>query len=93
MQRDCRVWIGFTGRCHIVNYARISQPIVVLTSGKFKWTKEAHESFEMFRDKLIHAPLLAYPDMTSQHEFIVTVDTSSTCSIGFTLSQHQYLKK
>ena len=64
----------------------------MLTTGKFKWTKEAQESFEILRDKLIHAPLLAYPDMTSQHEFIVTVDTSST-GIGFTLSQHQYSEK
>ena len=93
-QRDCRAWLGLTGfyRRHIENYARISQPIVALTTGKFKWTKEAQESFEILRDKLIHAPLLAYPDMTSQHEFIVTVDSSST-GIGFTLSQHQYSEK
>ena len=57
-------------------------------TGRFVWTKEANEAFEILKKKLITAPILAFPDMKSEEPLILTVDTSST-GIGYVLSQRQ----
>ena len=35
-------------------------------TGRFVWTKEANEAFEILKKKLITAPILAFPDMKSE---------------------------
>ena len=57
--------------------AKPIQDVTKRQDGKFKWNKSAQLAFETIGDKLINAPVLAYPDMSSDEPFVVTVDTSS----------------
>ncbi|XP_020297641.1 uncharacterized protein LOC109862121 [Pseudomyrmex gracilis] len=50
----------------------------------FEWGHEQQQAFENLKEKLIIAPLLAYPDFDK--EFIVTTDVSSY-AVGAVLSQ------
>ena len=50
----------------IPNYATIAEPLFDLTKknvGQFVWTPEANEAFNILKDKLTTAPVLAYSDM------------------------------
>jgi poly(3-hydroxyalkanoate) synthetase len=50
----------------------------------FKWTSERHDAFESLKEKLITAPILAFPDMNKP--CILTCDASKS-AIGYILSQ------
>ena len=52
----------------------------------FKWTAECQNAFKLLREKLVSAPILAFPDFTQ--EFILHVDASDF-AIGMVLSQIQ----
>lgn len=98
--REVRKFLGFTGyvRRHIENYTKIARPLQRLVAiagehgGKRNkrlnivkyWTEACEEAFHNLIDKLINAPVLAYPDYTK--EFIVTTDACET-GIAATLSQ------
>ena len=93
-QRDCRTWLClcYFYRRFLKGYSVLAKPILDLTKkqdGMFKWNKAAQLAFETIRDKLISAPVLAYPEMSSDEPFVVTVDTSSI-GIGYTMSQRQF---
>ena len=78
-------------RKHIASLANYAVKISDLTKKKtrpFVWTKEANEAFEILKNKLISAAILAFPDMKSEEPLIFTVDTSST-GIGYVLLQRQ----
>ena len=58
------------------------KPIQYLTKrqdGKFKWNKAAQLAYETKRDKLINAPVLAYPDMSSGETFVVMDISFNMC--------------
>jgi len=92
-QKDVRAFLGISNfyKRHIFQYGQIAQPLYELTKkleGPFKWTKEANSAFEILKNKLTTAPILAFPDIDSKEPLIVTVDTSSI-GIGYVLSQRQ----
>ena len=92
-QKDVRAFLGISNfyKRHIFQYGQIAQPLYELTKkleGPFKWTKEANSAFEILKNKLTTAPILAFPDIDSKEPLIVTVDTSSIV-IGYVLSQRQ----
>jgi poly(3-hydroxyalkanoate) synthetase len=49
---------------------------------QFKWTSECQDAFEFLKEKLINAPILAFPDMNKP--FILTCDASKS-AIGYIL--------
>ena len=56
---------------------------------KFVWTNDTQEAFEKLKEKLISAPILAYPDLSSDQELKLYSDASLLGS-GYVLSQNQY---
>ena len=79
---DClkseRQFLGFVGyyRRFIPKFADIATPLVALT-GKdvpFVWDVSCSSAFNVLRDSLIHAPILAFPTETGQ--YILDTDAS-----------------
>ena len=70
----------------IEGYSKIAHPLneTLKKDHQFRWTKECQEAFDSLKNKLINAPVLAFPDYSRQ--FIVTTD-SSLAGLGFMLSQ------
>lgn len=82
---------AFLGICNyyrrfIKGFAKIASPLNLLTSKnvKFSWTPACQESFDMLKQALVSAPILAYPDF--RLPFHLYVDASQT-GIGLTLGQ------
>ena len=82
---------GFVGlaqyyRKFIRDFSIIARPLYDLTKKavKFTWTAECAHTFEILKDKLCSAPILAYPDFNKQ--FILYCDASLQ-GIGYILSQ------
>ena len=73
-------------RRFVPNFAKISEPIVVLTKkhAKFKWMEQCQEAFDLMKKSLTVIPLLSYPDPNKR--FILYTDASDTC-IGAVLCQ------
>ena len=86
--KQVRQFIGLTTyyRRFVQDYAKIARPLHQLTEkGKhFKWTSDCAEAFELLKEKLVSAPILAYPDMTQG--FILDTDASDL-ALGGVLSQ------
>ena len=76
----------------IKNYAEISRPLQNLNkkNTKFKWTEEEQRAFETIKQRLMSAPILAYPN--SEGMFILDTDASDYC-YGAVLSQMQMNSK
>ena len=77
-------------RKHIASFANYAVKISYLTTkkGPFVLTKEGNKAFEILKQILISAPILAFPDMKTEEPLNLTVDTSSS-GIGFILSPNQ----
>ena len=73
-------------RRFILGFANISKPLNVKISEKvtFVWTEEMQKSFDASKQKLITAPVLAYPDY--QKAFSACTDASNK-AVGAVLSQ------
>ena len=54
----------------------------------FKWTPECEEAFNILKQKLTEAPILAYPSKDPTHRFILDTDAIDE-GIGAVLSQEQ----
>lgn len=74
-------------RKFIDNFSIITIPLNNLTKKnvKFHWTQECQNAFNTLKNKLCHAPILAYPDY--EQEFVVTVDASKS-GVGAVISQN-----
>ena len=72
-------------RKYIFNFSKISHCLTRLLQkdAKWVWTDEHTEAFNTLRDKLISAPILAYPDFSKQMH--ITTD-ASTVAISYYLS-------
>ena len=68
------------------NYATIASPLHKLTERgrQFNWTSECAAAFASLKQKLINAPILAFPDFTQP--FLLDTDASHS-GIGAVLSQ------
>lgn len=98
--REVRAYLGFTSyfRRHIENFTKIARSLHQLVAlgmqngGKNNknvkiskwWNADCDQAFETLKEKLITAPVLAYPDYSK--EFVVTCDACET-GIAATLSQ------
>ena len=86
---EVRSFLGFASyyRRFIPKFATIASPLHALTgSGKFVWDEACTSAFETLKDKLVSAPILAYP----QEEGLFILDTdASNFGIGAVLSQVQ----
>ena len=89
-QRDVQCFLGLANyyRRFVKDYANIARPLHRLTEKNaiFKWTEECQQSFDNLRERLISAPILAFPDCSKP--FILDTDASNT-GIGAVLSQKQ----
>ena len=77
-QNEVRQFLGFVGyyRKFCPDYATIAKPLSRLTAKDhpFQWSEEEAAAFQQLRDLIIHAPILAYPQPTTQ--FILDTDAS-----------------
>ena len=97
-----RAWIGKVGyyRKFIKGFAAIANPLLaklgkdngLKDNEEFPVTKPMEEAFENLKQRLIEAPILAYPrfDDLDEHPFILSTDWSAeNNAIGGVLSQWQ----
>ncbi len=88
--KDVRSFVGFCQyyRKFIENFSSIAAPLYHLTRkhAKFEWTEICETTFCTLKEKLVTAPVLAYP--TREDVFILDCD-ASLYGIGGVLSQIQ----
>ena len=86
---DIQVFLGFANfyRRFIKNYSKIAAPLTSLTrkEAKFKWSREAEDSFSSLKHAFCTAPILRHFDVNKPA--IIEVDASDF-AYGGILSQH-----
>ncbi|XP_075478848.1 uncharacterized protein LOC142519703 [Primulina tabacum] len=86
---EVRSFLGLAGyyRCFIANFSKIALSLTNLTrkAVKFEWTSDCQHGFQVLKDKLTSAPILALPCGTE--DFIVYTDASKM-GLGAVLMQH-----
>ena len=89
-KRDLRSFLGTCNyyRRFIHEYSEIARPLNQMSSKNaiFKWTDACQEAFSTLRQRLVSAPILAYPDFNLP--FILDTDASAV-GLGGILSQVQ----
>ena len=89
-QKEVRAFLGLSGyyRNYIPQYSDVAEPLVRLTEKRavFQWMKEHQAALEALKEKLVNAPILAYP--RQQGTFFLDCDASNV-AIGAVLSQEQ----
>ena len=76
----------------ILGFSIIAEPLYQLCrkTVSFSWLKEQQSAFEELKDRLVSAPVLAYPDFGPEAgSFILDTDASQYQGIGAVLSQQQ----
>jgi len=85
---DVRSFLGMSGyyRKFVPNSADIARPLTQLSKkhSRFHWTDFCQQSFEMLRDALVSAPILAYPDVTKAYKLYTN---ASQHAVGGILTQ------
>ena len=75
---EVRQFLGLAGyyRRFIENFSRIAQPLTLLTQKdrKFVWDDQQEKAFQLLKEKLCSAPILALPEGTD--DFVVYCDAS-----------------
>jgi hypothetical protein len=86
--KEIRRFLGLTGyyRKFIQNYAKIAQPMTVLTKKniQFHWNPQAQEAFETLKTALVTHPVLTYPDASKPYRLYTD---ASEFACGAVLSQ------
>ena len=87
---EVRSWISLCGyyRKFVPGFAAIAHPLTQLTKkdAKFEWSIDCQTAFEELKNRLITAPILAYPDFSLP--FLIFTDASNF-AVGAILSQIQ----
>ncbi|KAL9952487.1 hypothetical protein ACROYT_G039751 [Oculina patagonica] len=79
-------------RKFILGFSIIAEPLYQLCRKNvaFTWQQEQQSAFEELKDRLVSAPVLAYPDFSPEAgSFILDTDASQYHGIGAVLSQQQ----
>lgn len=87
-QKQVRSFLGMANyyRRFVQDFAKIATPLNSLLNKdkKFEWNIQCQSAFETLKEKLISAPILAYPDTSKS--FILTCDASDS-AVGYVLGQ------
>ncbi|XP_075481145.1 uncharacterized protein LOC142521857 [Primulina tabacum] len=85
---EVRSFLGLAGyyRRFIADFSKIALPLTTLTrmTVKFEWTNECQQAFQVLKDKLTSAPVLALPQ--GVEDFVVYTDASKK-GLGAVLMQ------
>ena len=88
--KNVRAFLGMCSyyRKYIRDMGTIAKPLTELTkkNQKFEWTEKCQEAFETLKHALATAPVLAYPNRSEDHPFVLYTDGSLT-AIGAILAQ------
>jgi len=86
--REVRSFIGMCSyyRRFVPSFSQIAEPLIALTRkyARFSWSEECQKAFDLIKERLTVAPLLAYPDTTKP--YVLYTDASDSC-IGACLAQ------
>jgi hypothetical protein len=86
--KGLRRFLGLTSyyRKFIQNFSKIAEPLnkLLKKSSVYHWDTKCDEAFDKLKEKLVTAPILAYPDYTK--EMIIYTDASNI-GLGAILSQ------
>jgi len=86
--KEVQSFVGLASyyRRFVHQFAKIVQPLTKLIrkDQKFVWSQDQEEAFATLKDKLVTAPILAYPDLTKP--FILQTDASNE-AVGAVLAQ------
>ena len=86
--KQVKSFLGFIGyyRKYIYQFAKKATVLhnLLRKEVNWEWTDQCQKAFELLRDSMLSAPILAFADMNK--EFILTTDASKE-AIGFVLSQ------
>ena len=87
-KKEVQQFLGLANyyRRFVENFANIAKPLHRLTekATKFEWSTDCQAAFEHLRQKLVSAPILAFPNL--EKPFILDTDASDV-GIGAVLSQ------
>lgn len=92
--KELQSFLGLAGfyRKFILGFSIIAEPVYKMCTKivPFSWQQEKQAAFEELKDRLVSAPVLAYPDFSpAAGSFILGTDANQCLGIGAVLSQQQ----
>ena len=88
--RDVRSFLGMASyyRKYVPDFSKIAKPLSSLTrkNAKFQWSLETQTAFETLKQRLLEAPILAFPDITKPFKLYTD---ASQYALGAVLMQEQ----
>ena len=80
-------------RRYISHFADIAKPLHNLTqkNTSFDWTKVCDEAFHALKQRLVQAPILAYPKFHSNASILVPQTDASSTGLGAVMEQDSHV--